>query len=175
MAQKPDLQKRIPSIKTKYIKHTDYANASFEDIFSAQQREGMTVHTVQTAETSILINEGNGVFSVKALPLQAQTSPIYGILTGDYNGDGKTDILLTGNFYDVLSEIGRYDANYGLLLLGDGKANFTATKPEQTGFFVRGQVRRMQVGRGAKGQSFIILAKNNDRAQIFALANGNKP
>ncbi|WP_080237389.1 VCBS repeat-containing protein [Spirosoma rigui] len=175
MAQKPDLQKRIPSIKTKYIKHTDYARAGLEDIFSAQQREGMTVKMVQMAETSILINEGKGTFSIKALPLQAQTSPIYGILTGDYNGDGKTDILLTGNFYDVLTEIGRYDANYGLLLLGDGKTNFTATKPEQTGFFVRGQVRRMQSGRGTNGQQFIILAKNNDRAQVFSIANRRKP
>ena len=169
MALKPDLQKRIPSIKTKYIKHTDYAKASFEDIFSAQQREGTTVRTVQTAETSILINEGNGAFSVKALPLQAQTSPIHGILTGDYNRDGKTDILLTGNFFDVLTEIGRYDANYGLLLLGDNKLNFTVTKPEQTGFFVRGQVRRMQPVRGANGGQFIVLAKNNDRAQVFAV------
>ena len=174
MALKADLQKRIPSIKTKFIKHSDYAKASFEDIFSAQQREGMTVRIVQTAETSILINEGNGTFSVRALPLQAQTSPIYGILTDDYNRDGKTDILLTGNFYDVLTEIGRYDANYGLLLLGDNKLNFTATKPEQTGFFVRGQVRRMQPVRGANASQFIVLAKNNDRAQIFAVTKGAK-
>ena len=175
MALKPDLQKRIPSIKTKYIKHMDYAKATFEDIFSAQQREGMTVRTVQTAETSILINESNGAFSVKALPLPAQTSPIHGILTGDYNRDGKTDILLTGNFYDVLTEVGRYDANYGLLLLGDNRLNFRPTKPEQTGFFVRGQVRRMQPVRGANGSQFIVLAKNNDRAQVFAVAKMGKP
>lgn len=175
MVLKSDLQKRVPSIKTKYIKHTDYAKAGFEDIFSAQQREGMTVRTVQTAETSILINEGNGQFSVKALPLQAQTSPIHGVLTGDYDRDGKMDILLTGNFFDVLMEIGRYDANYGLLLLGDNKLNFTATKPEQTGFFVRGQVRRMQPVRGANGGQFIVLAKNNDQAQVFAVAKEGKP
>ena len=175
MALKPDLQKRIPSIKTKYIKHTDYATAGFEDIFSAQQREGTTVRTVQTAETSILINESDGKFTVKALPIQAQTSPIHGILTGDYNRDGKTDILLAGNFFDVLTEIGRYDANYGLLLLGDNKLNFTATKPERTGFFVRGQVRRMQSARGANGGQFIVLAKNNDKAQVFAVGKAGKP
>ncbi|MBD2751975.1 VCBS repeat-containing protein [Spirosoma validum] len=175
MVQKPDLQKRIPSIKTKYIKHTDYAKASFEDIFSAQQREGMTVKTVQTAETSIAINDGKGNFTMAALPVQAQTSPIHAILTGDYNGDGKTDILLTGNFFDVLTELGRYDANYGLLLLGDGKMRFTGTKPEQTGFFVRGQVRRMLPVQGANGSQFIVLAKNNDHAQIFAVSKGSKP
>ena len=175
MVQKPDLQKRIPSIKTKYIKHVDYAKAGFEDIFSAQQREGMTVKTVQTAETSILINDGQGNYTIEALPVQAQTSPIHAILTDDYNGDGKTDILLTGNFFDVLTELGRYDANYGLLLLGDGKMRFTGTKPEQTGFFVRGQVRHMLPIKGANGRQFVVLAKNNDLAQLFAVSKGSKP
>ena len=180
VVQKPDLQKRIPSIKTKYIKHTDYAKATFEDIFSAQQREGMTVRTAQMGETSILINDGKGNFTIEALPIQAQTSPIQAILTGDYNHDGKTDILLTGNFFDVLTEVGRYDANYGLLLLGDGKSGngklrFTGTKPEQTGFFVRGQIRRMLPIRSANGSQFIVLAKNNDRAQVFSISKGGKP
>ncbi|GAB4040221.1 VCBS repeat-containing protein [Spirosoma jeollabukense] len=175
MVQKPDLQKRIPSIKTKYIKHTDYAKASFEDIFSPQQREGMSVKTVQTAETSVLINDGKGNFTMKALPVQAQTSPIHAILTDDYNKDGKMDILLAGNFFDVLTEVGRYDANYGLLLTGNGKGDFVATKPSQTGFFVHGQVRRMLPVRGANGKQFIVLAKNNDKAQIFRVTKGGKP
>jgi hypothetical protein len=163
VVQKADLQKRIPSIKTKYIKYTDYAKASFEDIFSEQQRQGMDVKTANTAETSILINNGDGTFAIKALPIQAQTSPIHAILTGDYNKDGKTDVLLAGNFFDVLTEVGRYDANYGLLLLGDGKLNFRATDPKKSGFFVKGQVRRMvQLKQGQ-----LILAKNNSQAQVF--------
>ncbi|QHV98395.1 VCBS repeat-containing protein [Spirosoma endbachense] len=172
MVQKPDLQKRIPSIKTKYIKHSDYARASYEDIFSAQQREGTSIKMVQEAETSVMINDGKGNFTLKALPIQAQTSPIHAILTDDYDNDGKMDILLAGNFFDVLTELGRYDANYGLLLTGNGKGEFTARKPRDTGFFVRGQVRRMQTGHGANGKPFIILAKNNDRAQVFSLTKG---
>jgi hypothetical protein len=163
VVQKADLQKRIPSIKTKYIKYTDYAKATFEDIFSAQQRQGMDVKTAQTAETSVLINNGDGTFTRKALPIQAQTSPIHAVLTGDYNKDGKTDILLAGNFFDVLTEVGRYDANYGLLMLGDGKLNFKATDPKKAGFFVKGQVRRM----AQLKQGQLILAKNNSQAQVF--------
>ncbi|KAB7729347.1 RNA-binding protein [Rudanella paleaurantiibacter] len=168
MVQKPDLQKRIPSIKTQYIKHTDYANASFEAIFNAGQREGMTVRTVHTGATSLLINDGNGVFRLQALPLEAQTSPIHAILADDYNRDGHLDLLLTGNFFDVLTELGRYDANYGLLLLGNGKLQLKPTRPEQTGFMVRGQVRQMLPVRGANGKQFIALAKNNDRAQLIS-------
>ncbi|GAB2550845.1 VCBS repeat-containing protein [Spirosoma aerophilum] len=175
MVQKADLQKRIPSIKTKYLKHIDYAKASFEDLFSAQQRQGMSIKTVQTAETSVLINDGKGNFTRKALPVQAQTSPIHAILIHDYNGDGNPDILLAGNFFDVLTEVGRYDANYGLLLTGTGESDFVATAPNQTGFFVRGQVRQMRQVSGLQGKQYIVLAKNNDKAQLFAVAKTRVP
>jgi len=180
MAQKNDLQKRIPGIKTKFLKYTDYAKAGFTDLFSEQQQQGMSVKQAQTAETSILINDGKGRFTRLALPVQAQTSPIRAVLTGDYNHDGRVDVLLAGNFYDVLSELGRYDASYGLLLLGrgkgpDGNPAFTATKPESTGFFVRGQVRHMSVVGGANGQELVVVAKNNDKAQVFAVAKSTQP
>ncbi len=175
MMQKNDLQKRIPGIKTKFLRHTDYAKAGFTDLFSEQQREGMSVKQAQTAETSVLINDGKGKFTRIALPPQAQTSPIRAVLTDDYNQDGRMDMLLAGNFYDVLSELGRYDANYGLLLLGSGKGpdqmpRFTATKPEATGFFIRGQVRQLRTLRGPSGRQLIVAAKNNDRAQVFSVA-----
>ena len=179
MVQKNDLQKRIPAIKTKFLRHTEYAKASFTDLFSEQQRQGMSVKMAQTAETSILINDGTGKFTRLALPVQAQTSPIRAVLTGDYNDDGRVDILLAGNFYDVLSELGRYDANYGLLLLGSGKGpdgnpTFAATKPEQTGFFVRGQVRQMRTMRSAGGRDLVIVAKNNDKAQVFSITKSTQ-
>ena len=175
MLQKPDLQKRIPSIRTKYVKHTDYAKAHFDDLFSAQQRESMTTKTVQTGATSMLINKGGEQFELKPLPIQAQLSPVYGILIDDFNHDGKVDILLAGNFFDVLTELGRYDANYGLLLTGQGNGAFVAGKPEQNGFFVRGQVRRMATVRSVGGAQRIVLAKNNDKAQVFAVEKTATP
>ncbi|MBC8151388.1 MAG: VCBS repeat-containing protein [Bacteroidetes bacterium] len=167
MVQKPDLQKRIPSIRTKFLKHTDYAKASFEDLFTAQQREGTDVKTVVTAETVVLLNDGKGNFTRKSLPMAAQLSPVHAIQTRDFNRDGKTDILLAGNFLDVLTEIGRYDASYGLLLTGDGRGNFKPMPAAQSGFFVKGQVRAMQAVRMGGGKTRLVLAKNSDKAQVF--------
>ncbi len=167
MVQKPDLQKRIPSIKTKFLKHVDYAKASFEDLFTAQQREGTDVKTAVTGETAILLNDGKGTFTRQALPMPAQLSPVYAIQTGDYNRDGKVDILLAGNFFDVLTELGRYDASYGLLLTGDGHGHFTPVPSAQSGFFAKGQVRAMQSVHFPNGKTRLVLAKNNDKAQVF--------
>jgi hypothetical protein len=57
---------------------------------------------------------------LKSLPEEAQLSPVYGIEVRDMDNDGKLDILLGGNLYNVRPEVGRYDASFGLFLKGDG-------------------------------------------------------
>jgi hypothetical protein len=170
MVLKPDLQKAIPAIKTKFLKHTDYAEKTLDELFDEKAREGTVKRRAVQSATCVLLNDGKGGFSVKPLPVEAQLSPTYGIETLDYDGDGKLDAVLTGNFYDVLPEIGRYDASYGTVLRGDGKGGFTSVSFEKTGFFARGQVRRMQVAKAAGGKNYLILAKNNDAVEVFMVS-----
>ena len=77
-------------------------------------------------QSSVFINNKNGTFTAKALPIAAQLSPMYGIAAEDFDKDGNIDILMGGNFYQSKPEAGIYDASYGILLKGDGKGNFTA-------------------------------------------------
>ncbi|GAB3708795.1 VCBS repeat-containing protein [Spirosoma flavus] len=170
MVLKNDLQKEMPSIKKKYIKFNDYAGKKITDILDEAQLKQAVVRQAYTAETWLLVNDGKGKFTAQTLPGEAQYSPVCGAIFSDYDHDGRTDLILTGNFLDVLPEIGRYDASYGVVLRNTGKAangtiNYVSINPAQSGFFVRGQVRRM--ARLAQGQ--LILAKNNDRAQIFLM------
>jgi hypothetical protein len=113
-----------------------------------------------------MINDGKGNFTFQALPYQAQFSPIHAIQTGDFNKDGKLDILLAGNFFDSLPEWGRFDANYGLLLEGQGKGKFAVKLSKQTGFKTLGQVRNMALVKGGKS-TYVVLAKNDEKAQVF--------
>jgi hypothetical protein len=76
-------------------------------------------------------------------------------------------LVLTGNFYDVLPELGRYDASYGVLLRGEGKGNFKAVSPRESGLLVRGQVRKTRLVRDGSGRSMMIIAKNGGRAQVL--------
>lgn len=167
MVLKHDLQKQVPAIKKKYIRYADFANQQVQDIFSAEELKGAMVREATWPQTSFLINQGNLKFSLRPLPVQAQFSPVHGIETLDYNRDGILDILLTGNFFDVLPEMGRYDANYGLLLQGNGQGKFEAVAAGQSGMQVKGQVRKSQQIMGVNGQNLIILAKNNDPVQVF--------
>lgn len=172
MVLKQDLQKEMPSIKKKYVKFTDFAGKKINEILDESQLKEATVRQVYTATTALLLNNGKGKFSYQELPSEAQYSPVCGAEFFDYNHDGRTDLVLTGNFFDVLPEIGRYDASYGVVLQNKGKAadgtvNYEFVSPMVSGFFVRGQVRHM--ARLKQGQ--LILAKNNDRAQVFNLVN----
>ena len=166
MVLKRELQRAIPAIKQKFIKYIDYANKSVEELFSDDQRDGMILRQITTTESAFLINDGKGNFSLQALPYQAQFSPIRGIEVNDFDHDGKIDILLAGNFFDSLPEWGRFDANYGLLLQGLGKGKFAVKSSQHTGFKTMGQVRKMSLVKG-KGRNLVILAKNNDQAQVF--------
>ncbi|MCU0353387.1 MAG: VCBS repeat-containing protein [Cytophagales bacterium] len=167
MVLKHDLQKQIPELKRKFVKYTDYAGKPINEIFDAEQLKTAVVKRVNNANSSLLINNGNFGFTLQALPLEAQFSPVFGIETLDYNQDGNLDILLTGNFYDVLPELGRYDANHGLLLQGKGDGEFTPLRSAQTGFRTQGQVRRMGMLQGTGGRQLLVLAKNDAPAQLF--------
>lgn len=168
MILKHDLQKQVPSIKKNFIKFVDYAGKPVEEIFSKEVLQDAMVNKVFNSQTSVLLNEGNFKLSLKPLPTEVQFSPVFGIEILDYNRDSQLDLLLTGNFFDVLPELGRYDANQGLLLLGKGKGHFEVVKNKDSGLKIKGQVRKSATIKGANGKPMILLAKNNEKIQVLS-------
>lgn len=77
-----------------------------------------------TMQSAVFFNNKNGTFTGKALPVQAQLSPMYGIATEDFDKDSNVDISMGGNFYQGQPQVGIYDASYGVLLKGNGKGDF---------------------------------------------------
>lgn len=158
---------QIPSLKKASVKYLDYAKKGFHDIFKPSELKGAIIKRVVNFKTSYLENLGNGAFAVKDLPIEAQFAPVRSILCGDFNKDGKEDILLGGNFYAVPPKTGRYDASYGTLLLGDGKGKFSFINARQSGVVLTGEVRDMKRIELSKGKEIIIAGKNNDYLQVL--------
>ncbi|MCP9756516.1 RNA-binding protein [Lacihabitans sp. CCS-44] len=167
MVLKGELQRALPMIKTKFIKYTEYANKTVTELFAEEQMKDAIQRNVVTTKTVVLINDGKGNFTIKALPKEAQYSQVGAIETGDFNKDGIVDLVLAGNFYDVLPEWGRFDTNYGLYLKGKGKGEFETVLPSKSGFRTVGQVRKMLKIKSFGNKELLILAKNNDNAQVF--------
>ncbi|MGC4035271.1 MAG: VCBS repeat-containing protein [Chitinophagaceae bacterium] len=166
MSLRHDLVGALPYLKKKYLRYEDYKNERIETIFSKEQLNAAVKLEAKTMESSVFINNKNGTFTRKALPKEAQLSPVYGIVVDDYDGDGNKDIIVGGNFYESKPEVGIYDASYGLLLKGDGKGNFTSVPPQQSGIAVKGAVRDIVELKAGK-KWLTIFAMNNGPTKIL--------
>ncbi len=164
---KHDLIKQLPFLKKKYLKYSSYQNQTIEDIFNEDQRKNMITLYAYELQSFVLINKGN-IFEKHFLPKEAQFSPIFDFLIIDVNGDNIKDLVSGGNLYSVKPEIGRYDADSGLIMLGNGKGNFKALSSEESGFLCIGEVRdivKIKVHNNEK----MLVVKNNDKVSLFEI------
>lgn len=163
-ANKGELEKQIPVIKKRYLYAQDFSKASLKEIFGAQKLESSDTLTANYFPNAILMNDGKVNFTVKAMPWQAQFSPYKTAVVVDANGDNLPDVLLTGNYYENNIQMGRYDADYGTILLNKGNGNFDAVSIN--GLTIKGQVRHMnEIKIGNK--TAYILARNNDSTMVI--------
>ncbi|HKG67911.1 MAG TPA: VCBS repeat-containing protein, partial [Segetibacter sp.] len=123
-----------------------------------------------TMQSSVFINNRKGAFSRKALPAEAQFSPMYGIAAEDFDKDGNTDIVMGGNFYESKPEAGIYDASYGVFLKGDGNGNFEAAKARQIGLNVRGAIRNIEEVK-VGNKKMLMVSLNNSAPKFFKVSN----
>src|SRR3989441_467285 len=156
IALRDELIKALPYLKARFPRYADYAGKTVTDIFSPAELAGATLKQAHTFATALARNNGDGSFTLVPLPRESQIAPVYGILARDVDGDGKTDLLLAGNFDGVQPEIGRMSASYGLVLRGDGKGNFTPLRAVESGFFVPGQARDIARIRTRDGPRYVV-------------------
>ena len=170
VAGRDELLKKIPSLRSKFPSYKDFGASRIEDIFPAADISQAQVREAYTFASAVALNNGNGTFTLQPLPIEAQFAPIYASLAGDFDGDGRTDLLVGGNLYGVTPTLGRYDASYGLMLRGDGKGGFTAVDMAASNLVIDGQVRDIKSLRGARGDRLIVVARNNDRVVVLRQA-----
>jgi hypothetical protein len=167
IATRDELIAALPYLKARYPRYADYAGQTVKDIFSpADLGLGATFKQAHTFATALARNNGDGSFTLVPLARAAQLAPVYAMLAQDLDGDGKTDLLLAGNFDGVQPEIGRMSASYGMMLRGDGKGRFEPVPVGRSGFFVPGQARDIARVRTRRGDLYVVT-RNNDRPLLF--------
>jgi enediyne biosynthesis protein E4 len=165
--QRNQLLLQIPSLKNRFDSYEKYARASIDDIFPVESRNGAYFRDMKFSESAVVENLGDGTFRLNPLPVEAQTAPVFGILTNDYNSDGFTDILLTGNSYSLNISDGRYDAFIGLMLAGNGKGGFKPITGRESGFFADGDVKALAELSLMDGASLILAGRNSDSLKVM--------
>ncbi|TMU57695.1 RNA-binding protein [Flagellimonas algicola] len=166
---KDDLVEQLNGLKARYVNYSDYATQKITDIFSPEELEGAYLLEANNFSTSYMENLGDGTFNLTPLPIQTQFSPVYAILAKDINKDGNLDLVLAGNFYGTRVKYGRYDANNGLLLLGNGQGDFQTVADLESGLNVDGEVRDLVIINGNSEAPLLLFARNNQPVQVYSL------
>ncbi len=136
-----ELLEQVPTKRPKFTSYDSYSNVTLTDIFGENELKDAKKLTANYFKTALFINDGKGKFQEKTLPIEAQFTPIFAFATLDYDHDGKKDIVICGNLNKTRLKFGKYDANYGLLLKGDGKGVFSNISQKQSGLNIHGDVR----------------------------------
>lgn len=161
-----NLNLQINAFRKKFTTYKDYSTVLLEDLFSDNDKKGALRKEVYELSSSIAINDGKGGFKLKALPWQAQQSPIFSIISKDFNSDGKTDLFLAGNFFPNEAHQGRQDASRGVILLGNGKGNFNALDFESCGLNLKFDTRRSLF---FDNQNLLLAFSNSGKCLTYRL------
>ena len=172
-----DLIKQLPGLKKRYLHYHQYANQTADSIFPASQRNNSFSWQAAELKSTIFINQGGKSFKQTALPVEAQSAPVWAILPLQLPEDKRPHLLLAGNTLRIKPELGSQLGSYGTLLApvategvsADFSTSYTALAPAASGLHLNGEVRGLQLINTAKGMA-VAVARNNQPLLILPLS-----
>ncbi|MBI1841515.1 MAG: VCBS repeat-containing protein [Verrucomicrobia bacterium] len=162
----------IPAVRERVATHRAYGSASMEqllgdDVAKAQIRDA-------NAFDSAIFLWRAGRFEIRALPIEAQFAPAFGVNVADFDGDGREDLFLAQNFFGTDPDSSRCDGGAGLILLGDGKGGFRALSARESGVVILGEQRGSAVGDfDGDGRPDLAVAQNRGPTQLLHNTGGS--
>jgi hypothetical protein len=155
--QNPFLLEKIGSFK-------EFASLDMEHIYGEEKLNDAFQLAAHNFKSSYIENLGDGTFKMKPLLNEAQTGPTTSLISKDINNDGILDIIGVGGLYDAEIETIRYDSNYGYVLLGDGKGNFSYSKEYYP--FIDNDAKDIK-NLNINGKEHYIVVSNNAPLKVF--------
>lgn len=162
-----DLTRQIVAYKRIFPNYQQYSEAPLDKLLSKEMQEKAMRFQANTFASSLFINMGNGAFEMQELPLPAQLGPINDLVIEDVNEDGNMDIIAVGNNYASETTYGWHDASLGVCLMGDGKNQFVALTPAESGLFLNKDIRTIKSFETNAKQNYLLIGVNNDALIIL--------
>ena len=159
---------QIPVLKKKFLRYKPYASATIQDVFSESDLKDATYQYVYTFETCLYKNENN-TFVKTPLPYQVQLHPVFDMVLEDFNADGKTDILMAGNFVYTEIETAEMDAGCGTLMLQQPDGSFSYVRNVDHGLWANGEVRELKSLMMQGGRKVIVTGNNRGPLEFHLL------
>jgi hypothetical protein len=165
------LSQAFPMLLEHYPSHAAFGRATIDEVLACLPNKAAQVEAA-VLDTMVFLNRGDHLVA-KALPAQAQWTPVFGMVVADADGDGHEDLYLAQNFFALRPEWPRLDAGRGLWLRGDGKGGFFPVPGQESGVTVYGEQRGAAIGDfNRDGRWDLVVAQNGGATCVFENMGG---
>ena len=162
---KDEIEVVLPMVKKKFLYYSDYAGKTVQEVFDLGGQNVLKLY-VDDLSSALFLNDGDGNFQKKRLPMEFQLSPLFAF----ERVKGKDAFLAGGNFYGVLPYEGQYDAS-ALLYFNIDKGNKDGHLIHDSRILEnKGQTRDIKWLRVAGNKNVVVVARNNGTL-LFYRAN----
>ena len=164
----------MPSLADKFGTYESFALAELGKIYAPQRLDGALKLEAKVLESGVLLNNGKGKFEFTHLPRLAQIAPGFGVVAGEFDGDGHIDLAIAQNFFSPQPETGRMDGGLSLLLAGSGDGTFRALPPAESGIVVPGDAAGLAVSdHDSDGAPDLHFGVNSGAVRSFGRASAD--
>ncbi|MCB9329271.1 MAG: VCBS repeat-containing protein [Lewinellaceae bacterium] len=163
VCSRDELLNQMTTFRKKYLRYRDYAGATIDNMFEAEDVRNAKIFYAYNFNSSLLRNTSSG-FEFIPLPVEAQMSMVKSIHPFEDAADsGQKDYFVAGNFWDTDYDFGKYDASIGVSLHWDG-SKFQVVK--NTGIVADGNVRKT-ANITIAGKPCLLITENNAQAYTY--------
>ncbi len=160
------LAAQMVSLRKKFNTYKDFAGKPINEIFEKEVLDQAKILEVHELRSGYLENnDGRFVF----IPFQAelQVAPIMALLTYDFDGDNKFELLAAGNYFGVKPFHGRFGSFSGAMI----KDKNNVVLGYEIGLdFANKSARNLDIIT-LHEQPFLLATFNNEKAQVYLLNN----
>ncbi|EDY85284.1 FG-GAP repeat domain protein [Verrucomicrobiia bacterium DG1235] len=168
VASRGELASKIPAVMKRFPSNDAFSAATLGEILGEEALADAEVYEAGELRSGVLLSQPTGGFVFKPLPRLAQISPTQGMAAADFDGDGKSDLLLVNNDYSSIPAQGRFDSGLGCLLYGNGAGDFEVASIEESGWLVTGNPKALAlVDFNGDARPDAVVSRNNQSMMAF--------
>lgn len=158
------LSGQMVSLRKKFTSYREFAGRAVEEVLGKDQLSKATILEVSELRSGYLENQ-EGRFTFVPFGNDMQLAPVTSLLSHDFNGDGKVEILAAGNYFGVKPYHGRFGSFPAALITGKN----TIVLGDALGLNLSRKSARGLHIIYLREQPYLLVTYNNARAEVYEL------